>query len=387
MTTPSYDVIVAGVGSMGAAACYHLSKRGQRVLGIEQFAIPHEKGAHAGQSRIIRRAYFEHPDYVPLLQLAYDNWRQLEQACGEQLYFPVGLLYSGKPNHPIISGVQQSAALYHIPLTGLHKKDVAERYPVFSIPDDHAVLWEPEAGFVRPERTIRLLADQAISQGAVIQTGEKMTGWKQDGPRLRVRTDKGEYDCKRLVITAGPWSEYLLPRIKSLLRVTRQLVAWVKPEQPERFSPGNFPCWMIADEEKQGCFYGFPFLEADAFGPPGGLKLAHHFPGAVFDTNEPKREPQAGEWEDVSYALGRYFPGIAMERLAAKVCLYTNTPDEHFIIDHVPDTRGQVIMACGFSGHGFKFVPAVGEILADLAITGSSKLSLNFLSVSRFTGS
>jgi len=195
----SFDVIVIGVGSMGSATCYFLAKRGYKVLGLEQFDISHEFGSHAGQSRIIRKAYFEHPDYVPLLEKAYKNWNDLEQETGEELYFKTGLLYAGTSNNEMIKGVKQSAALYNIELEQLNNADTVKRFPQFLFPRNFEILFEPEAGFLPPERSIRLYASQAKKNGATINTNEKVIGWKKDGTNIVVKTDKNSYQCNSLL--------------------------------------------------------------------------------------------------------------------------------------------------------------------------------------------
>src|SRR6188474_896808 len=180
----SFDVIVIGVGSMGSSACYHLSRDGHRVLGLEQFDISHEFGSHAGQSRIIRKAYFEHPDYVPLLERAYENWEMLEWETDKQVYYKTGLLYAGKPTNEIIAGVERSAGLYNIDLDQMNIAAAAEQFAQFKFPDDFEILFEPEAGFITPEKAIRLYASQAKKNGAIINANEKVIDWKRDGVNI-----------------------------------------------------------------------------------------------------------------------------------------------------------------------------------------------------------
>lgn len=379
----SFDVIVLGVGSMGSSACYYLSKEGYRVLGLEQFDISHEFGSHAGQSRIIRKAYFEHPDYVPLLQRAYQNWKKLEEETGEQVYFSTGICYFGSPGHEIIKGVKQSASLYGIEVKEFNTKTSATKFPQFKIPKHYECLHEPEAGFLTPEKAIKLYAQLAKKKGAEIHTREKVISWEKTKDGIIVRTDKNNYNCKKLVITAGPWSGKIIPGFQNKLKVTRQVIAWVKVKNENDFRLGNLPCWMIADQENPGVFYGFPVLSTEKFGEPSGLKLAHHFPKDEADPNHVNREVNADDKAKLEYALDKYFPGVLESFLHSKVCLYTNTPDENFIIDKFSGYE-DVVIACGFSGHGFKFVSVVGEILADLTIKGKTELGIDFLSAKRF---
>jgi len=379
----SFDVIVIGVGSMGSATCYYLSKRGYKVLGLEQFDISHEFGSHAGQSRIIRKAYFEHPAYVPLLEGAYKNWKTFEQETGEQLYFKTGLLYAGTSSNEMITGVKQSATLYNIELELLKNADAVKRFPQFLFPKSFEILFEPEAGFLPPEKSIRLYASQAKKNGAIIKTNERVIEWKKDGTNIIVKTDKSSYQCNKLIITAGAWAGKMIPHFSDKIKVTRQFVAWIKTNDDRRFTLNNFPCWMIGDDEQRGCYYGFPLLDTK-FGEPAGLKLAHHFPKEVTDPYKVDRRATENDIQDLKYCLDKYLPGVFDSILHTKICLYANSPDENFIIDKLPGYEENVSIACGFSGHGFKFASVIGEILADLAIEGKSNLPIEFLNAKRF---
>jgi sarcosine oxidase len=380
----SFDVIVLGVGSMGSATCYNLAVSGVSVLGLEQFEIPHDQGSHAGQSRIIRKAYFEHPDYVPLLQRAYENWHAIENKTGSQVYFPTGLLYAGKSTDILIKGVRESATKYKINIESLSKSETTSRYPQFRIPEDYEVLFEPDAGFVTPERAISLFVEQAKSFGAQINAKEKVISWTQEAGIIKVITDKDSYTCKKLVITAGPWAGKMIPGLSSSLRVTRQVIAWVNPKQPKLFELQKSPCWMIDDDKHPGMYYGFPILSVDEFGLPAGMKLAYHYPGLTTDPDHVDRNPSKEEEQNLIAALDRYLPEAYSSTHVLKTCLYTNTPDEHFVIDFLPNFEHDVVIAAGFSGHGFKFVSVVGEILADLATNGKTDLPIGFLNAKRF---
>lgn len=372
------------MGSMGSAACYFLSKRGYKVLGLEQFDVSHEFGSHAGQSRIIRKAYFEHPDYVPLLERAYKNWKALEWETGKQVYFKTGLLYAGNPNNQIIRGVEESAALYKIDLDQLNSVAATDQFPQFKFPDGFEILFEPEAGFITPEKAIRLYANEAKKNGAIIQSNEKAIEWKKNGDGVIINTDKDSYQCNNLIITAGAWAGKMIPGFNEKIKVTRQSVAWIKTKNDEQFGLNNFPCWMIGDDIKHGCFYGFPLLDTKRFGEPAGLKLAHHYPDQVTDPDNVNRQTTEEDLKNVKYCLDRYLPGVFDSVLSTKICLYANSPDENFIIDKLPGFEDNVSVACGFSGHGFKFASVVGEILADLATEGRTSLPIEFLNAKRF---
>lgn len=380
--TDHYDVIVIGVGSMGSSACYFLAQRGMKVLGLEQFSITHDRGSHAGQSRIIRKAYFEHPDYVPLLERAYSNWRAFEQVTRAEIYHRTGIVYFGRPDHETMQGIKHSASQYNLQVDKLSSVQAHKQFPAFHFPSDFEVLTEPDSGFVTPEHSIRLYTDQAIKLGATIQTSEAVTNWEQIGGKVHVQTNKNSYSADKLIIAAGSWAAKMVPNLKPDLKVTRQTLAWVDPTNTAEFVLGKFPCWFIEDPEL-GMFYGFPVLPADRFGSPMGLKIAHHRPGEITNPDIVSHHPTPDAVENIQYILSKYLPTAGRNIISLKNCLYTYTKDEHFIIDHLPGYSGQITIACGFSGHGFKFVSVVGEILADLAMKGKTDLPVEFLRLSR----
>lgn len=379
-----FDVIVLGVGSMGSAACYYLARKGYRVLGLEQFDIPHDQGSHAGQSRIIRKAYFEHPDYVPLLERAYHNWNEIEQLSNERIYFPSGLLYAGKPDGVLINGVRESASKYNLRVETLSANECRVGFPQFQIPKYYEILFEPDAGFVTPERAILVFTEQAIKAGAAIHTKAKVKSWSKEGDNIIVKTQSETYTCKKLVITAGPWAGELIQSLAPQLKVTRQAILWSVPKDWSAFTPEKFPCWMIDDEHQPGMYYGFPALPVGKFGAPIGLKTAYHYPGTITDPSHVNRAPLPEDEADLVQAMNKYLPQGYQSTHVMKTCLYTNTPDENFIVDFLPGYGNDVAIACGFSGHGFKFASVIGEIMADLAIEGKTEMPISFLSAKRF---
>lgn len=381
-----FEYIVIGCGSMGIATCSYLAARGCRVLGLDQFNVPHDAGSHAGQSRIIRKAYFEHPDYVPLLERAYQNWEMIERETASKLYYETGIVYFGKPDHATMVGVKKSADQFHIPLQKLSSAESRKHFGVFEIPDDFETLREPQAGFITPENAIRVYRGHALEHGASIHENENVVSWKKIASQISIVTNKAEYTCTKLIITAGAWTSKILPQLKSELHVTRQVLGWFDPKDPEAFALHNFPCWFIEDPDR-GMFYGFPVLPFEKFGGPIGLKLASHRPGLLSDPDHVDRNVRQSEIDDLKYVLKKYLPVAGMETITTKTCLYTYSPDENFIIDQLPGYDKQVTIACGFSGHGFKFVPVIGEILADLAIHGKTNLPIEFLSLKRFYNS
>lgn len=380
-----FDVIVLGVGSMGSATAYHLAKRGHKVLGLEQFDIPHEQGSHAGQSRIIRKAYGEDPAYVPLLERAYENWKTLEAETHSQVYYKTGLVYFGADRDPFLETIKESSSKYSIPVNRLTAEDCARKYPQFKLPAGFQRLEEPDAGFLTPERCILLMVEQAIRHGAVIHAKEKVLDWKRANGVITVTTDRATYTSDKLVITAGPWAAKMMPSIAPRLKVVRQVLAWMKPKRWEDFALERFPCWIIQDKTGDG--YGFPILPVGQFGGPVGLKLALH--QGVSDTVDPDAVNRSiGEADEKALIdfLHRFIPDGYDATLSMKTCLYTNTPDYNFILDYLPGHDKDVAIAAGFSGHGFKFVSVVGEIMADLAAKGSTRHPIGFLSAQRFGG-
>lgn len=380
----TYDVIVLGVGSMGSSTCYQLAKRGYKVLGLEQFDIPHELGSHAGQSRIIRKAYGEGSDYVPLLERAYKNWHTLETETNSQVYYKTGLAYFGAPDDPFLKTVRGSSKKYNIPLHDLTVEQCDQKYPQFKLPPNFQRLEEPDAGFITPERSILLFVQQAVLNGAVIRTKEKVLEWKREtSGSVTVVSNRGSYKAAKLIITAGPWAGKVIPSLASKLTITRQAVAWVKPKKWDTFTLGKFPCWIL--ENKEYDFYGFPILPVGTFAGPLGLKLALHFPEA--DTTDPdavNRNTKESDEKILIDFLNQFIYDGYESTMVMKTCLYTYSPDQNFIIDFLTGFDKDVVYATGFSGHGFKFVSVVGEILADLAIKGSTQLPIDFLSLKRF---
>jgi len=373
----SFDVIVIGIGAMGSSACYQLARRGVRVLGLEQFDIPHALGSSHGQSRMIRMAYFEHPDYVPLLQRAYALWDELEQVSGQKLLYRTGGLYMGPRDGEIVGGSLASARRHNLPFESLGSDELRRRFPQFHLPDTWVGVLEPHAGFLLPERVVAAHAEAALRAGAQLHGREMVLDWRADPRGATVRTTRNEYHAGQLIFCGGPWSGKLLRDIGVDLVVTRQVLAWVWPKQPDLFTLDRLPVWAI-DHLDGTLHYGFPMMNEVP-----GFKIAHHGRGAVTDPDRVERDPQPGDEKTFRPILSQILPAADGPLLSMKVCLYTNSPDGHFMIDRHPHHE-RVTVACGFSGHGFKFASVVGEILADLAMNGRTPLPAAFLGLSRF---
>jgi sarcosine oxidase len=379
--TNEYDVIVVGIGTMGAATCYELACRDKRVLGVEQFDIPHTRGAHHGFSRMFRLAYFEHPDYVALLQRAYDLWQKIARDSGLEILNVTGGLYMGRPDSQLVAGSLESAKLHNLEHDLLDRKDAAKRYPMFHLPDGCVAMVENKAGFVHPERAVATYAEQALRRGAEIHGNEPVIGWEPTAAGVTVRTARGEYRAERVVFCGGAWSSPLLDGLNVELKVTRQILAWFWPRRPELFSLDNFPCWALdlqPRDKAAGLHYGFPMLPSNP-----GFKMARHFPGRPADPDTVDRSVLDGDIEELRPVLRDVIPDADGPMISHRTCLYTNSADGHFIVDFHPQCEN-VIIACGFSGHGFKFASVMGEALADLAADGRSDLPIDFLSLKRF---
>jgi len=376
-----FDVIVIGLGAMGAATLDRLAQHGVRALGLEQFGIGHEHGSSGGDSRLIRKAYFEHPDYVPLLERAYVNWDDLEARTGVRVLFRTGIVYLGRADSEVIAGSRLSARTYGLACDTLTPQALQRRSAVLRIPADAEALYEPEGGFVLSTRAIRLFGEEALRHGAAVRAGETVQTWRETADGVEVRTTSGSYHADRLVVTAGSWSAALLPQLAVSLTVTRQTLFWLWPRKPEAFALDAFPCWGAEVPGYPGMLYGFPMLSAGIAGTPG-LKIAHHHPGEPCAAGA-ARAPTAGEFEPLRPALEQIFDADLGAVIAAKSCMYTSTPDHHFVIDWYPGSS-RVAVACGFSGHGFKFASVIGEALADLALEGRTALPIGFLGLARF---
>jgi sarcosine oxidase len=375
----AYDVIVLGLGAMGSAAAQHLAERGTRVLGIEQFTSPHDKGASHGGSRMIRQAYFESPDYIPLVLRAYELWRKLERDTGTRLLHITGGMNIGAGNGELVRRTIEASTQHSIPFEVLEGRAISARFPeVIPLAGDVAVQ-ETNAGYLFPEECIRAQLARASHAGAELKFEERVLAWSAVGDRVEVRTGKGAYSAGHLVITAGPWANQALDGIFPL-RVTRQVMAWIQPRTGVMpFLPDRFPVFLSEDADGGAHGYGFPAID----GPKGGMKVAVHGSADVCTPDTIDREIHERDLRRIVEQLRVRIPALDGKVLRAQTCLYTMSPDEHFVIGAHPQFASCSI-ACGFSGHGFKFAGVVGEILADLARQGSTAHPIGLFSPMRF---
>ena len=373
---PAYDVIVVGVGGMGSATLFHLARRGLRVLGLERFDLVHEHGSSHGLTRIIRLAYWEHPTYVALLRRSYELWRELEQLAGERLLHITGSIDAGPAGRPVFEGALRSSQVHGLPHELMDGDELHRRFPGYRLPRETRCLYQPEGGFLIPERCNIAHVDQALARGAEVHCREAVLEWDVVGSRVRVRTDRRTYEAGRLVVCAGPWASKLIPELDGLAVPERQVLAWLQPSRPEYFLPGVFPVFNL--ELEDGRYYGFPSFHIPGF----KFGKYHHF-GEVVDPDATRREPEAADEEMLRDFARRYFPDGAGSTLMLKSCLFTNSPDRHFVLDRHPD-HPEVSIAAGFSGHGYKFCSVVGEVMADLAGTGQTRHDIEFFRLGRF---
>jgi sarcosine oxidase len=368
-----YDVIVIGVGGMGSAAVYHVAGRGATVLGLEQFEIPHARGSSHGLTRIIRLAYWEHHSYIPLLRRAYALWRELERTAGQELLLVGGSIDAGLADSRPIAGALEACQRFGLNHDRLDATELATRFPAYHLPRDLVAVFQPDGGFLLAERSVVAHVTAARARGGVVQTGERVIQWTSARGGVEVRTDADTYRARRLIVTAGPWAATMLPQFHRLLSPERQVVMWTALRQPELFTVARFPVFYMHVEE--GAFYGFPDYAS------AGFKIGkYHHRHEAADPDVPSREPDGEDERILRHAISRYFPGADGPKLAAETCLFTNTPDEHFLIGR----QEGVSFAAGFSGHGFKFCSVVGEILADLALDGATRHDISLFDPRRF---
>ena len=377
MSLERYDVVVAGVGGMGSAALLHLARRGARVLGLERYDVPNAMGSSHGVTRIIRLAYFEAPEYVPLLRRAYELWGDLERVSGERLLVTTGCVDAGLPDSRVFAGAERAARAHDVPVERFDARELARRFPGFRLPDGFEALLDPAGGFLLPERCIVAHVEAALALGAVVRAREGVLSWEARADGIHVRTERGEVVADRLVLSAGAWMEKLGAVPPGVLTPERQALAWFQPHRPELFTPERCPVWIIETEEC-GQFYGFP-----AYGIPGfKLGRMHHLEEAI-DPDAFVREPGPRDEALLRGFTERFFPEAAGPTMALATCIFTNTPDEHFILDLLPaDERVVVVSPC--SGHGFKFSSVVGEIAAELALDGTTRHDIGFLRFGRY---
>ncbi|MEU3474874.1 N-methyl-L-tryptophan oxidase [Rhodococcus sp. NPDC006774] len=363
----TYDVIVLGIGGMGSAAACHLARRGQRVLGIDQFGPAHALGSSHGGSRIYRQSYFEDPAYVPLLLRAYELWHDLASDSGRDVFTETGGLYVGRPDGLTFGGSLLASEKWGLKHDVLDPAEAQRRFPTVRLQPDEFALFEEKAGIARPETTVAAHLDLAEAAGAELRYDEKVLGWESTDSSVTVTTVAGTYTAGALVISPGAWAPKLLAEIGVPMVVERQVMHWITPQSGEAaFDSSHHPVYICGDGPDQ--IYGFPAIDGEG----GGVKISFFRAGTPCDPDTIDRTVHPEEIARLQQRIVTTFPALSGPHQDAKTCMYTTTPDEHFVVAKHPD-HANVTVACGFSGHGFKFVPVIGEVLADLAIDGETK--------------
>jgi len=374
----SYDRMVVGLGGMGSATLCSLARRGTKVLGIESFGVAHDRGSSHGQTRIIRQAYFEHPNYVPLLRQAYEQWGRLEEESGRRLFERVGLLEVGVESGPTMQGIRRSAKEHHLPIETLSAEESRRRFPSLDIPEGMDIIFEANAGFLYVERCVATAIEMAARYGAEVRTHSPVREIRIRRDHCEVVTDAGTDTAEGIVLCLGAWSPALLP-VSLPLRVVRKHLHWFSCDDRRFHIADRCPAFFY--ELPEGSFYGFPAFE------DVGVKVAEHTRGEY--TADPARVDRTMDPKDtarIDCFVRSCLPTVSSTRTRHEVCMYTMTPDEHFVIDRHPE-NSRAVFAAGFSGHGFKFAAGLGECLADMTLHDASLPELDFLTASRFAAS
>jgi sarcosine oxidase len=369
------DVIVLGVGAMGSATLFHLARRGIRALGIERHAIGHDRGSSHGETRIIRQAYFQDPAYVTLARRARSLWQELEAEGGQRLLVTCGSIDAGLPGSRIFEGARRSCVEHGLDHEVLSASELSERFPGCRFPRPLQALFQPDGGVLLAERCVAAHATLAMASGARVLTDERALAWTPQGTGFQVVTDRGSYQAAALVLTAGPWMVDLMPELGPVITRERQVMAWFRPRRPELFRPERFPVCNFLVDGAHG--YACPSISELGF----KCGVSHHL-GEIVDPDTMSRACTAEDEAVIRAALSGCFPDGLGPTVAMKTCLYSNSPDEHFLIDRHPDFE-RVVIAGGFSGHGFKFASVIGETIADLVELGRPRHDIAMFGLSR----
>lgn len=370
------DVAVIGLGAMGASALWRLALRGARAIGFEQYELGHDRGSSHGESRIIRSAYFEGAQYVPLVQRAFPMWRDLEARSSASLLALTGALMIGSPESALVQGTLASAREHDLAHEILDADEMRRRYPQHRLHAGEVGVYEAAAGVLRPEAAIAAMLAQAGASGARVLRRTAVTRITPDGSSMRVEAGGTEYRVRHAIVAVGPWLASFLPELPLPLTVTRQVMAWFRPREAARFAPDRFPVF-VRELPGNHSRYGVPSLDDET------VKVGVHYEGAVTDPERVDRRVQARDLEPILAFVDSYLPDLEPAALRSQVCLYTNTSDTHFVIDAPPGLPRATVLSC-CSGHGFKFAPVIGEAAADLALEGRTGYPIESFGLARF---
>jgi len=371
----SFDILVIGLGAHGSSALYHLAKTGKKVAGIDQFTPPHLHGSSHGQSRIIREAYHENPVYVPFVRAAYDLWDELQHEAGRPLLIETGGLLLGTAETTVVKGARLSAETHGIASEWLEAADIRRRFPAFRPTDDTVAVLEKRAGILYPEECIKLHLAGAVGKGAEIRCEERVEKITPSGNGIEVRTSKARYLAEKVIVNAGAWLGDLLPELRLPLYIERQVVCWFRDAGTGGvLQPDRMPVY-IWEYMPGRMFYGFPDLGQ-------GIKIGFHHGGRHIRADELRQDAGAEEIGEIR-DIARNYLAIEPVFQDTSVCIYTNTPDEHFIIDEYPDCP-QILVVSPCSGHGFKFSSVVGKIASDWAVERDVEFDLKPFALGRW---
>jgi sarcosine oxidase len=381
------DLIIVGVGAVGSAALRAASESGANVLGIELHAPAHARGSSHGLSRIFRHAYFEHPDYVPLLKHSTARFESLERESGKPLLHRCGMLVMGPQGSGIAQGSLDSARRWNLPVDGLDAEALRSRFPWFAVPDDAIGAFEANAGIVRPEATVHAAVAVARARGAEIRVGLRVRSIVEDDAGVTVETDEGSERAAAVIVAAGAWTSLLMPELAPLLTVTRQVQAWFAPTAGT--DAAAMPCWLFDRGAGQRAIYGLspdPLAASGADGAPSPgrcPKVGLHGSDVVVDPDTGAQPAGPSDIARIRDAFGERAPALAGDLVEAATCLYTMSPDENFLVGTRRNCT-RTHFAAGLSGHGFKLAPALGDALADIALRNRTDLPVGFLDPGRF---
>ena len=378
----TYDLIIVGLGAMGAAALYQASKRGLKVLGIDRFNPPHEMGSSHAETRFTRLAVGEGAAYVPLVKRSHEIWRELEQKTGETIFYQNGLLIIA-PNHPekdeynhwenFVGRSATVAAEAGVRFETLTAAEVRAKSPKVLITDDEHAGYEPTGGHVLIEKAIALQLKLAQKSGATVLTHQPVIDIQSNGAGITVKTADGVYDGAKAIVSTGAWINDFLPNdLRPNFRVTRQIVFWFEVDHPEEYGPEQLPGVLWVGRRLEDYFAAFTL-------PPGskpGLKVLTE---QYIDATSPHNVQREISHEEISQFYEKFgktkIAGLNPTCLKSSVCLYTHTPDDHFVIDQHPSLEN-VMFVSACSSHGFKHSAAIGESLVEKICEGESKISL-----------
>ncbi len=375
-----YDVIVLGLGGIGSAVAENLSRAGHKVLGLEQFAPVHDRGSSHGESRVIRKAYFEDERYVPLLIRAFELWDELEQTTPLKLFYKTGCVLIGSAESQVIRGSVAAARAHALPHQILDSKTLLDKFG-FHAPANAVGFFESDGGYLLVEECVEAFQNRARKNGAELLFDHKLLGWNiLSGGEVEVRTDQGTFGGRKLVLCLGAWSARFLSPAPLTLSPKRVVQYWFDTDADADAVAGsrnalrNLPVYF--QELSDGRWiYGFPQIGRT-------MKVAFHNVLGDCDPDHVERMVNVQEVRTIERPFKQLLP-MAGEFVRAKTCMYTMTPDEHFALGPLRGMQKQVFLAAGFSGHGFKFAPVIGEIANDF-VTGRVGQDISLFDPYRF---